>query len=288
MDIVPKLTIFRNKYPKYHFFLNLLFSFAIFCLYIPDCKAQISFSLSQPQLSVSDSNLVIKYDILSASSGDKFYVWMEVTDSLGKRMGAYSLNGDIGDSIQAGTNKQIIWNLQADNIFIDNTINIEIFAEKLVRPETPPKEIEITEKPVASREKVKTGKHLIQSAVFPGWGMTSLTKGKPYWLLGVAGMGCIATSYYYNQQAHSSYDEYLESSDDDIKGYYDDAVAQGNISKVFAWSAAAIWIADLGIVTIKAISMNKAYKRSRAGAFSVSPSVDLTTDTPVLTLRYNF
>jgi hypothetical protein len=213
---------------------------------------------------------------------------MEVTDSLGKRIGAYSLNGDIGDSIKVGTNKQIIWNLQADNIFIDNTINIEIFAEKLLTPETVLKEKDIAEKLLPAMEPVKTGKHLIQSAIFPGWGLTSLTKGKPYWLLGVAGVGCIATSYYYNFKAHSSYNEYLESSDDDITGYYDDAIAQGNISKAFAWSAAAIWIANLGIVTIKATSMNKSYKRSRAVNISISPSIDLTADKPIFTLRYNF
>jgi hypothetical protein len=283
-----KLTIFRNKYSIFYFFLYLFLSITISCLNIKDCKGQGGYSLSQPRLSVSNDNLIIKYDILDASSGDKFYIWMEVTDSLGKRVGAYSLNGDIGDSIKAGLNKQIVWNLQADNIFIDNTINIEIFAEKLVKHEIVPEEKPITEIPVPAREKVKTGKHLLQSAVFPGWGLTSLTKGKPYWLLGVAGVGCIATSYYYNQQAHSSYDEYLESSDDDITGYYDDAVAQGYISKAFAWSAAAIWIADLGIVTIKAASMNKSYKRSRAGAFTISPSIDFTTDTPVFTLHYSF
>jgi hypothetical protein len=288
MDLIPQFSIFCNKYSKFYFFLSLLFSIAIFCIDTADCAGQMPYSLSQPQLSVSDGNLVIKYDILGASSGDKFYVWMEVTDSLGKRVGAYSLNGDIGDSIKAGLNKQIIWNLQADNIFIDNTINIEIFAEKLVKPEIVPEEKTITEKPVPGRERVKTGKHVLQSAIFPGWGMTSLTSGKPYWIIGVAGVGCIATSYYYNLQAHSSYDEYLESSDDDITGYYDDAIAQGNISKVFAWSAAAIWIADLGIVTIKAASINRAYKRSRTVAFSVSPPVDLITDTPVFTLRYNF
>jgi hypothetical protein len=253
---------------------------------------------------------MIKYDILGANSDDKFYIWLEITDSSGIELSAYTLKGDIGDSIKAGANKQIVWNLFADSIFINNTINVEIIAEKIIipeiisekkdLPEIPSDEDKkediaenkesnrVIEEPLVATLKVKVGKHLLQSTIFPGWGLTRLSKGKPYWLMGVAGMGCIASSIYFNQRAHSSYNDYMNSSDDDIIGYYDDAIVQGNISKVFAWSAAVIWLADLGIVSIKASSVNKSYRRSKLNALSIASCIDSNTDTPMLTLHYNF
>ena len=192
--------------------------------------------------------------------------------------------------------------MHADNIFIDNTINVEIIAEKVI-PEIVsekkdlseiPSDISkkedyiVTEEPIPTYRKVKVGNHMLQSAVFPGWGLTTLSKGKPYWLMGVAGVGCIASSVYFNQKAHSSYDTYLTSSDDNIIDYWQDAERQGDISKLFAYSAAAIWVANLGIVTIKASSMNKSYRRSRLSAFSISPRVDSNTYTPMLSLNCKF
>ncbi|UCH14011.1 MAG: hypothetical protein JSV22_13015 [Bacteroidales bacterium] len=243
--------------------------------------------MSQPKLSISNDNLTITYDILGAKADEKFNIWLEVTDDKGVKINAAALSGDIGDSVVAGSNKRIVWNLNADNIFIDNTINVEIIAEK-IKPEVVMEDSKVTEEPAPALTRVKVGNHILQSAVFPGWGLTTLTKGKPYWLMGVAGIGCIASSIYYNQKAHSSYDTYLTSSDDDIVDYWQDAVDQGDISKVFAYSAAAIWVVNLGIVTIKATSMNKAYKRSRLNAISVSPRIDSSTYTPMLSLNYKF
>jgi hypothetical protein len=282
--------------------INLIFLIILFNYFSFDCTGQITFTVSQPRLSISNGNLKITYDILDANPNDKFNIWLEITDSSGADISANTLKGDIGDSIKAGTNKQIMWNLHADNIFIDNTINVEIIAEKIISEIVPEEEdmseipsdvskkedIKIAEEPAVTMSKVNVGNNLLKSAIFPGWGLTTLSKGKPYWILGVAGIGCIASSVYFNQKAHSSYDTYLTSSDDDIIDYWQDAVRQGDISKTCAWTAAAIWLADLGIVTIKASSMNKSYRRSRLSAFSISSCIDFNTDTPMLSLKYKF
>jgi hypothetical protein len=267
-----------------------------------DCIGQITFIVSQPQLSISDDGLMIAYDILSTNPNDRFNIWLEITDSSGVEINAYTLKGDIGDSIKAGVNKQIMWNLYADSILINNTVNVTIVTEKII-PEIVSEEkdlsklpsdmskeedIKLIEEPVPTLTKVKVGNNLLKSALFPGWGLTTLSKGKPYWLMGVVGIGCIGTSIYYNQKANSSYDNYLNSTDDNVIPYRNDAIKQDKISKVFGWSAVVIWFADLGIVTIKAVGINKSYRRGRLGAFSISPCIDLNTYSPVLSIYYNF
>lgn len=290
--------------------IHLILFIILFNVVFPDCIGQITFTVSEPQLSISNNNLIITYDILGAKADEKFNIWLEISDNNGVKINASTLSGDIGDSITGGANKRIVWNLLADNIFIDNTVNVEIIAEKIIIPEIISEEKDLseipsdiskkedmadekesykhTEEPVPTYARVKVGNHLLQSTVFPGWGLTRLSKGKPYWLMGVAGIGCIASSIYFNQKAHSSYDTYLTSADDNIIDYWQDAERQGDISNAFAWSAAVIWIADLGIVTIKASSINKSYRRSRLSAFSINPYVDSNTSTPMLSLNYKF
>ncbi|MBN2214030.1 MAG: hypothetical protein JW723_07290 [Bacteroidales bacterium] len=299
----------RNKSDLY---TNLIILFLIILHHLTFCScfAQTTFSIPPPKLKFSNDSLIIRYDILEANNKDRFNIYLEISDAGGARINAHSLTGDIGDSINPGANRQIIWNLSADSIFINNTINIEIIAEKLAVSEVLMKEKELTEmspdlaktedipgneamdkgaeEPDAKLSRVNVGNYLLQSTIFPGWGLTRLSNGKPYWLFGVAGIGCITASVCFNRKAHLSYEQYLKSPDDDIAGYYDDAVSQGNLSKIFAWSAVVIWIADLGISGLKASNMNKSYRIGKSDAFSISPSMDIKTDTPTLSLYYNF
>jgi hypothetical protein len=304
-----RLSILIRKKSDLYIILIILFLITLPLTYC-DCIAQTAFSISPPKLKFSNDSLIIRYDILDANDKDKFNIYLEITDFSGARINAYSLTGDIGDSIKPGANRQIIWNLSADSIFIDNTINVEIIADKLVISEVLMEERDLVEfssdsvktedipdkafsdnvieKSEAKVTRVNVGNHLLQSAIFPGWGLTRLNNGKPYWLFGIAGIGCITASVYFNQKAHLSYDDYLNSPDDDITGYYDDAVSQGNFSKIFAWSAVVIWIADLGITGLKASGMNRSYRISKLDAFSIRPSLDIKTDTPTLSFYYNF
>ena len=136
---------------------------------------------------------------------------------------------------------------------------------------------------------IKVGKVMLLSSVVPGLGLTKLSEGKPYWLLGVVGGGCIAASVYYNKKAASSFNDYLNSENiGNVDDYYNDAVKQENLSKIFIISAAAIWIVDLGIAGFKAIRLNKSITNRRKNALSVGYHFDLNHDIPVLSLRFNF
>ena len=296
-----------NKLPMLTCLKFIIPVFAL-CLILPDCKGQKVATISQPRLTLLNDSLIIRYDIQDAQSGDKFNVRLEITDAEGNKINARNIRGDIGDNIEAGKNKQITWNLSADNIFINTSINVEIIARKIIMPVKVTGEKDVTEiipekeKEEKAKEspkdakvtstapaKVKTGKHLLQSAVLPGWGLTSLSKGKPYWLIGVAGAGCIASSVYFNYQASANYDNYLDTYDaEKIDTYFSKAKTQNNISKAFAVTAAVIWVADLGIVGIKARNINKSTEGNKLNAFSVGTYIEPNTNAPVISLYLNF
>lgn len=288
--------------------LKLIIPVIILCFIPPDCKGQKELTVTPPQLTFLNDSLIIRYDILGAQSGDNFNVRLEITDAEGNKINPQTVKGDVGDSIRAGKNKQITWNLSADNIFLNTSINIEIVARKIIMPAKVTGEKDVTEKiPDEEKQeivkespkdtkimstapsKVKTGKHLLQSAVFPGWGLTSLSKGKPYWLIGVAGAGCIASSVYFNYQASSNYDNYLDTYDaEKIDTYFNKAKTQNNISKAFAVTAAVIWVADLGIVGIKTSNMNKSTAGNKLNTVSISSYIEPNTNSPVISLYFNF
>jgi predicted protein tyrosine phosphatase len=139
---------------------------------------------------------------------------------------------------------------------------------------------------------VKTGSNLLLSTVCPGWGLTRLSNGKPYWLLGVAGYGCIAASYYLNRQAYSNYQKYKSSADayktKDMDAYFNTGKSQYTASNVLALSAITLWIADLGITWIKASKMKRSVAGAKSASFSVGSSYDYGTNTPRISIYYTF
>jgi hypothetical protein len=262
----------QRKY-TIHAILNSILFFTLFNLAFTVCHGQETYTVSKPRLAITNDVLTITYDIIDSNPDDRFNIWLEISDSSGNEIKAKALNGDIGNNIKPGKNLQVKWNLQADNIYLDQTINVLIVAEKI-------------EPKIVSE--VKVGSVILKSAVFPGWGMTELSNGKPYWIMGVAATACLGSSIYLNRKAQANYEEYLTSTNDDIFPYWNDAVNQNDISQLLGWTAVAIWVVDMGLVTIKAVRMNKSYKKSQLNAFSISPGIDPYTNTASISLRYNF
>ena len=274
---------------------------------------QAGVSISKPQLRLEKDNLIIKYGILSGKPDDKFNVNLRITDSTGTLISANSLSGDIGDSIGAGREKEIVWNLAADQIYINMGIFVEIRAEKLIMPSVVPavektdeavavnkpyddgikgdqKEsipvVESKAKPVHSAE---TGKNLLRSAVIPGWGLTSLSDGKPYWIIAVVDAGCVATSVYYNKKASSNYSKYQKSSDaTEFDTYFEDASKQHTLSRVFGWSAVGIWVADMCLVGIKTIHVNTSSKGNKMSYLKIGGYFDSNASAACLSVNFCF
>jgi|SRR6056297_1376763 len=194
------------------------------------CIGQDKIRIEEPTLNYFDQKLFIIYDL--SNKKYEYNISVEIVNSSGNKMSANALSGDLGTDIEAGNGKTIIWNLNQDQIFLDEEISVRIVAH-------------------VSPKKYNKGLLFMQSAVWPGWGQTKLKNGKPFWLIGFAGVACIAGSYAYNQKSLDSYDQYAAAiSFQDSEKYYDQAISQDNASKIFAYSAIGIWAINLVWVAV--------------------------------------
>lgn len=207
-------------------FLHIIFFFLFsYCVF-----GQGNIKIDKPNLIVNNGQLFITYDL--NNSDYDYTIDIEIINSSGVKINASALSGDLGPSVKAGDDKTIIWNLTQDNIFLDEDISVRIVGN-------------------VTAKKYNKGILLMQSTVWPGWGQTKLTKGKPYWIVGFAGLACIAGSYVYNQKSLESYDKYVASiSFQDSEKYYDESMSQDQTSKILAYSAIGIWAINLVWVAV--------------------------------------
>jgi len=282
-----------------------------FCFYSVICFmplfGQGGVEMTKPHLMIVNDTLIIRYGFVGSKPWDVFNVRLEITDSAGKAIPARSFSGDIGDSIYGGQQKIILWNMAADNIFISQQIFVEVISEKLDAIEIPvagplrsdslvgqqadygePKMI----KPGNEREETTTSykkNNVLLSAFVPGWGLTRLSNGKPYWLIGVAGFGCIGTSVYLNRQAAANLDSYKKSIVmEESSDYFSTAEQQYLTSNILGCTAIAIWVIDLGITVLRVQRIRNSISGRNLSRLSVGSGYQSNTNTTFLTMNYRF
>lgn len=147
--------------------------------------------------------------------------------SNGEIIEAKALSGDVGANIKAGTNKKIIWSPEQDSIYLNEEVFVEVKAEKYIRP-------------------FNKGSMILKSMVLPGWGQTNISKGKPWWLTGIAVYGTLAGGYLYHMKYFNSYKSY-KTQEDPLKraDLLDQTQKQLNISTVMIYSAASVWAVNV-------------------------------------------
>jgi len=221
--------------------------------------------LQQSAVLFDQNRLIIKYDI-NKNNYNYYYVWPEIARANGEKIYARSLSGDYGLIKGGSFPLQIIWDLGKDSIFLDENISVQLKAEVLPR---------LFSKPV----------EMGRSVLFPGWGLSRIHRGKPYWLIGIAGYGCVAVSVILNRQASQNYRSYLES---DIKQESDrlfmQATQQDRLSESLAWTAAGIWFVNLLWV---AVTPNHPKPSVDTKKWSLAPAVTVYRQ-PVIALKYEF
>ncbi|KPK85909.1 MAG: hypothetical protein AMS27_06220 [Bacteroides sp. SM23_62_1] len=273
------------------------YCFLLYLLIIPEILySQTRITVTKPRLEATDESLVIEYDILNTGPSDIFVVWIEVTDAAGNKINAVSLTGDVGQEIKGGNNKIIIWNLGNDKILIDEDIFVEVKAEKIPEKEKTaetetPEETKTVKKEESSveRKTISKSNMVLSSVVLPGWGQTKASKGKPYWLLGVAGYGCLAGSITLNRMASSAYQDYKESPDpDEFNAFYDKAIQRDKISKYMAYSGIGIWVADLVWVLATPTSSQKSTASREDRKLKIIPGFDPGSNSTTVSLTYKF
>lgn len=233
------------------------------------CTAQSGSSITNPVIELRDNQIHITYDILNSDSADFYNVRLEITDSAGHVIDAKTLSGDIGEQVNGGNDKQIIWGFQSDNVNIEGDLYIQIYA-------------------VVDRKEFTRTSLVLQSLAFPGLGLSRLD-GRPHWIRGVAGYGCIAGSVVLNRMAISTYDDYQSPGSAENAGdLLEKATRQDNISEVLAFAAVGIWITDMVWTLIGTSGMNDQGRSSQREGITVHPGYDPDLQMPLLSLRYRF
>jgi hypothetical protein len=272
----------------------------LFVLVGPLCYSQTSVKVSDPRLEIRDNKLHIYYDILNGDPDEKYIISIDIKDQDGNTMKANTLEGDIGEVVEGGNNKQITWNLAADNIFINSYVYIKINARVIsppapvmIEPVEEQKQEVIQEEQkdqTVSKEELKSYNRagiILQSLAVPGLGLSRIS-GKPHWLRGVAGYGCIAGSIILNRQAINTFNTIEDyENPNDASSAFDKSVAQDNISEVLAYAAIAVWVTDI-IWTIAGTSdLNKPLYSHTAG-FSLKSNIDPLSNLPMFGFTYRF
>jgi hypothetical protein len=246
--------------------LSLKYLFILTLLIISLKSSSQEFLISSPKVEFKGKLLHISYDIINNNQKDLFYVWVEMTKKNGEQITGASFTGDVGEKIQAGTNKMIIWEPEKDAIFLNEEIFVEVKAEKYVKS-------------------FNKGSAMLLSVVVPGLGQTIIRKGNPWWLTGVAAYGALAGGYITHKNYVKTYDSYLIEGDL-IKraALYDQSKKQINISNVLFFSGAALWVADL--IWVAATPNN--FQPMQHIKLKVDQSTGPNKGTPLLTFQLTF
>lgn len=249
--------------------------------------SQSPVEVSDPRLEMEGNIIHIYYDILNSSPGSKYSISIVIKGEDGNQFNTNALHGDIGEGVPGGSNKKISWNLEADDVFIDGYVLVQIKARLTKPPVTAIVETEETSDETVSNTYNRTGIFL-QSLVLPGLGLSRVT-GKPHWLRGVAGYGCIAGAIILDHQASGSYTSIDDLVNfDEINKVYDKAVQQNTVSDILGFAAAGIWIADIIWTLVGTSDLNKPSNYGESNGFSIGSKIDPLSDAPMLSFRYRF
>ena len=230
-------------------------------------SGQSTAEIQNIQFEANNDTLTVTYDIIQAERKELFDISLVITTASGKLIRPRAISGDVGPNVKGGGRKQIYWDLNRDQIFLNEEIEIEIEAIALGVPE----------------KFVSRGKAVLLSAVVPGLGITKLNNGGPYWIMAVATYGAAAGSVVFYFMADGNYTKYLDATNlDERNSLYDKVESQNMISDILMYSAGAVWLGNM-IWTLAHPNKTK-----QAKGLSFGGSYDPVIGKPVFALRYRF
>lgn len=201
-------------------------------LFFPLLAFSQGFKITTPKLEFDGKQLLISYDVINKNEGDQFYVWVEIERKNGDKVKMTALTGDVGDKIKVGKDKKIYWIPENDSVFLDEEVSIEIKAEKYTKS-------------------LNRGSAILLSTVMPGLGQTKISKGKHFWLTGVAAYGVMAGGLIVHQSSINTYASYRIEEDPSKRGtLFTNAQNQSNLSIALIGSGTALWLANLVWVAV--------------------------------------
>ncbi|TSA24845.1 MAG: hypothetical protein D4R67_11130 [Bacteroidetes bacterium] len=246
----------------------------IFCAFISvflclgvNVSGQSVAEINNIRFIAQNDTLIVTYDINQAVRKELFDVSLIITTSSGKLIRPRAVCGDVGPTVTGGKGKRIYWDLNRDQIFLNEGIEVEIEAVALGIP----------------MKFVSRGKALLLSTFVPGLGITKLNKGGPYWLMAVATYGAAAGSVVFYYLADDNFKKYLASMDIDERSKLHSKVeTQNTISDVLMYSAGAVWLGNM------IWTLSHPNKTKQAKGLSFGGSFDPVIGQPVLAVKYRF
>lgn len=280
------------------------------------CHAQSQFRVSDPRPEIRGDLLHVYYDILNSNPEDEFIITLLVEDDAGNAIDVKAVEGDVGSGIRGGLNRHLVWDYEADDVFISAELTIRINARPMLRPEPivleePPAktqktdtgetrktetgDVQTMEEDSQLKEQVRNysgspsrGSLVLQSLVFPGLGLSRVT-GKPHWIKGVVGYGCLAGSLLMNRKAIATVDSFQDlESENELFDAFDQSVNQDNVSEILAYTALGVWVTDLvwTIVGTSGMSGNPSYAHQKG--LSLKSDFDPVSRAPLVGVIYRF
>ncbi len=236
-------------------------------------SAQDTIKITRPELVFRHDTLVVRYD-LHGCGGQLFRVWLNVTSSDGKKLTPLHVSGDLGVNVPCGSGKQIVWDLRADSLFIEDILEVKVVAETEITVEG------------AGEEMLP----VLYSLLFPGSGLNfKYGNERPYWIMGVTGYLSAASSLWFHDLARKALeDATYESDPDKAAKYRQDHDSYKTWSTVSGAVAGVVWV---GSLVWTALAPEKAAGKVAAGRktkIQLGTTVFRENMTPGLTLRVEF
>ncbi len=273
-SIIISINISINSMDK-HFVFRLFIVFFGVIILSASSRAQTTPAISKPALEFRNDSLIIHYSFKDCQQGQQFRVWLDITTVEGKKIIPKTVAGDIGRPVQCGGTKEIVWDMAADSLFLDDVIYVKVLAEADIIVKT------------SGNGGVK---YFFSSLIFPGSGLNlKKENNKPYWLMGVVGYCGVASTLYFNQMKKNAYNNWEVETDPTLKDdYYSDYEDNKKYMTISAASTGAVWLVNL-IWTLAAPG-------SEPGKVSLKGDKNLQFGTmvfresnvPGLSLKYNF
>ncbi|MCD4710251.1 MAG: hypothetical protein K8R52_05345 [Bacteroidales bacterium] len=266
------------------------------------CHSQTTVQISDPRLELKDNMVHIHYDIQNSDPSEKYFISVVITDEDGNPFDADALDGDVGMVEVGGRNKQITWNLEADNIYINANVFVKINARVIPPPEdtpedtpeetpeeTPEKALEVKEDaPVSGSSTFNRTGIVLQSLAIPGLGLSRVT-GNPHWIRGMAGYGCIIGSVILNRQAIQTFDSIDDMEDPAAaETAFNKSVRQDKISEGLAYAAIGIWVTDIIWTWIGTLDLRSDPLIGDLKNISIHTHIDPLSYAPLVCFRYTF
>ena len=265
----------------------LIIATVLTTLSISNCiQAQSAAKIENIKFDAEGSKLAITYDIAKYKEGETFEIWVKIVTASGKTLIPVTMYGDVNKGVSGGTGKRIVWDIEADNVTIDEEFSVEVYGRVDSKSSTQIANETVKEKPQNIKGTgISVGRALALSALLPGLGNRAVKGSGAQWLLGVAGYGCIAGSIILNNSAYNAYEDYkLADNAEDRDDYFSKAENNDKTSKILMYSAVGIWVADLVWTGLQA---NKARKNSNPKV-SFNYYYDSYLNEPLFGLSYRF